>query len=284
MIRVRVLLAYLSLSSGVLACDPASDPSRISSVGGSITEILYLLGMQANVISVDTTSNFPAIAKEKPSVGYVRNISAEGVLSLKPTVIIGENDMGPKEVVTQLRKTGVELQVVKEEHSLGGVIRKLRCVASIVGRRSIADEILENDLNAKVLELKQLVRSNAARPLRVMFILSLQGGSPIVGGRGVSADGLISMAGGVNSVSFEGWKPVGPEAIIAAEPDVIIVTERGLKGYGTKEELLKHPSIRFTDAVVKDQILVMDGMATLGFGPRAVSSALRIAKQLSEFE
>ena len=70
------------------ACDKqAKDPSRIAVAGGSITEILYFLGEESRIVAVDITSNFPEAATSLPSIGYVRNLSAEGTLSLNPTLV-----------------------------------------------------------------------------------------------------------------------------------------------------------------------------------------------------
>ena len=104
-----LLVAVLS-SAAVEACEQAKDPSRIAIAGGSITEILYFLGEESRIIATDLTSTFPDEAQSFPSVGYVRGLSAEGILSLKPTLVLGEQDMGPEEVVKQLQKTSIDIR------------------------------------------------------------------------------------------------------------------------------------------------------------------------------
>ena len=264
----------------MIACETAIDASRITVAGGSITEILFMLEMEKNIVAVDTTSNYPAIAEDMPSIGYVRNVSAEGVLSLTPTVIIGEHDMGPPETLAQLKNSGIEHFVVEEVHTSEGIIDKFLCVARIIGRETMAREIVQEKLLVEINLLGKLIAKRAGPPPRVLFVLSMRSGFPIVGGQGVSADGFISMFGGVNSVKFEGWKPVGPEAIISADPDMIVITQRGLTNYGTLKEFKNHPYLRLTKAAKNNNILAMDGMEMLGFGPRTIDAAVAVAKQL----
>ena len=129
-------------------------------------------------------------------------------------------------------------------------------------------------------ELKLLTETNKKEPPKVMFILSMESGSPTVGGRDTSADGLIKMTGALNVMdSFEGWKPVSTEAIIQAKPDFILISERGLNSFGSIEKLGQHPSLVFTPAAKNNNIIAMDGMAMLGFGPRTISSAKDIAQK-----
>lgn len=274
------ILSFFALSPAVIACETAIDASRITVAGGSITEILFMLEMEKNIVAVDTTSNYPAIAKDMPSIGYVRNVSAEGVLSLTPTVIIGEHDMGPPETLAQLKNSGIEHFVVEEVHTSEGIIDKFLCVARIIGRETMAREIVQEKLLVEINLLGKLIAKRAGPPPRVLFVLSMRSGSPIVGGQGVSADGFISMFGGVNSVKFAGWKPVGPEAIISADPDMIVITQRGLTNYGTLQEFKNHPYLRLTKAAKNNNILTMDGMEMLGFGPRTIDAAVAVAKQL----
>ena len=86
------LLSPSALTSRALA----QTPERIVVVGGVITEVLYALGLQDTIAGVDSTSQFPSEAlRDKANVGYVRALSAEGVLSLKPSIVIAINGAGP---------------------------------------------------------------------------------------------------------------------------------------------------------------------------------------------
>tara|TARA_B100001027_G_scaffold114679_1_gene79147 strand:+ start:143 stop:601 length:459 start_codon:yes stop_codon:yes gene_type:complete len=135
MIKFVIFFSFLLLNKFSFAdCTKAKDASRIVVAGGSITEILFFLNESQNIVAVDTTSNYPIDAKSYPSIGYVRALSTEGVLSLNPTLIIGENDMGPENVLEQLKKTKIELRVLDEKNSIKGIEDKISCIASILGK------------------------------------------------------------------------------------------------------------------------------------------------------
>ena len=264
----------------IYSCNQADDSSRVTIAGGSLTEIVYLLEQENKLVAVDITSNFPEEAKQLPSIGYVRALSAEGVLSLSPSLILGEDDTGPPTVMEQLSRVGIQIEIIPEENSTDGIIKKVKCVAEILGvDKNTKDKTLAI-LNADAKELKLLTEMNKKESPKVMFILSMESGSPTVGGRDTSADGLIKMTGAVNVMdSFEGWKPVSTEAIIQAKPDFILISERGLNSFGSIEKLGQHPSLVFTPAAKNNNIIAMDGMAMLGFGPRTISSAKDIAQK-----
>ena len=275
---IKFLPLLVLFSVGIKsACDKALDPSRITVAGGSITEIIYALEQDEKLVAVDITSNFPKQASELPSIGYVRALSAEGVLSLSPSLILGENDMGPAAVMEQLSRVGIDIKIIPEENTADGIIDKVSCVANILDMSDYDKNLVLNDLRNEVNDLHSIVKSNQS-PKKVMFILGMESGSPTVGGKGTSADGFIKMTGGINVMnSFEGWKPVSTESIIEASPDFIIISNRGLSSFKTVEKLGQHPTLIFTPASKQNNIIAFDGMAMLGFGPRTISSAKEVA-------
>ena len=275
---IKFLPVLVLFSAGInSACDKAMDASRITVAGGSITEIIYALEQDEKLVAVDITSNFPKQASELPSIGYVRALSAEGVLSLSPSLILGENDMGPAAVMEQLSRVGIDIKIIPEENTADGIIDKVSCVANILDMSDYDKNLVLNDLRHEVNDLYSIVKSNQS-PKKVMFILGMESGSPTVGGKGTSADGFIKMTGGINVMnSFEGWKPVSTESIIEASPDFIIISNRGLSSFKTVEKLGQHPTLIFTPASKQNNIIALDGMAMLGFGPRTISSAKEVA-------
>ena len=275
---IKFLPVLVLFSAGInSACDKAMDASRITVAGGSITEIIYALEQDEKLVAVDITSNFPKQASELPSIGYVRALSAEGVLSLSPSLILGENDMGPAAVMEQLSRVGIDIKIIPEENTADGIIDKVSCVANILDMSDYDKNLVLNDLRHEVNDLYSIVKSNQS-PKKVMFILGMESGSPTVGGKGTSADGFIKMTGGINVMnSFEGWKPVSTESIIEASPDFIIISNRGLSSFKTVEKLGQHPTLIFTPASKRNNIIALDGMAMLGFGPRTISSAKEVA-------
>ncbi|WP_161787605.1 heme/hemin ABC transporter substrate-binding protein [Pseudohaliea rubra] len=274
-------LAFLGsclLATGVAALEcsqPAPDPSRIAVAGGSLAEILYALGEEARIVAVDRTATYPVAARELPQIGYVRNLSAEGLLSLQPTLVLGEHDMGPPAVVDQLSALGLDLLVVPERFDAEGVAAKIRCVAAAVGRAAAGEALVAETLAGAV------TAPAAPDAPRGMVLLGLRGGSPVAAGRDTSGSGLLAMAGVRNALEgFEGWKPVSEEAMALAAPAFIVVPERGVADAGGLDALLAHPALRLTPAAQAGRVITMDGMAMLGFGPRTVATAARLRKQL----
>ena len=279
---INLLCILLLMTGQSFACDSSEDSSRIAIGGGSITEILYFLGDEEKIVAVDVTSNYPESAKSLPSIGYVRNLSTEGILSLSPTLVIGEDDMGPTEVIAQIKNTGIDIISVEEQHTSHGILAKIRCVANVLGSQEKAESLIQEQLLPVIQRLETQAEQVERRRQSVLFILSMNAGSPIVAGNNVSANGLIEMLGARNSmISFDGWKPANIEAIISAAPDVILISSRGLEGIGDLSELRNHPTLRLTPAAQTGKIFAMDGMALLGFGPRTLSTALTLAEKIN---
>ena len=261
-------------------CSPAKDPSRIAVAGGSITEIIYLLKKDSQIIAVDTTSNYPKQTSLLPSIGYVRNLSAEGLLSLKPTLILGEHDMGPPEVMNQVEKVSVEVKRIEERQSAMGIVEKFDCIAKILNVQVSESKYLKANLLTFASNLEEIRR--VARPgPRVALILNFIDGSPILAGKDTSGDGVLKMVGATNVFSdIDGWKPATRESLLARNPDYLVITDRGLKAQGGMAGLEKNPALRLTSAIKESNVHALDGMALLGFGPRTLETAILLSKKL----
>lgn len=275
--------ALLAAALGLLgwpaanACDEAADSTRIAVAGGSITEIVYFLGAEARLVAVDTTSNFPAAAEALPSIGYVRALSAEGLLSLEPTLVLGENDMGPPEVMAALERTGLPIVRVAEVHTAAGIVAKVRCVAAILGLADHAEALIEAQLAPAVAALAALAPSAT----RAVVLLGIRDGAPIGAGTDTSAHGVLAMAGAQNALAdFEGWKPVSLEAMANGGADFVVMPKRGATAAGGAAAVLRHPAIAPSLRGREDRLILMDGMALLGFGPRTLQAALELAMRL----
>ena len=284
MIKFVIFFSFLLFDKFSFAnCSKAKDTSRIVVAGGSITEILFFLNESKNIVAVDTTSNYPEDAKNYPSIGYVRALSAEGVLSLNPTLIIGENDMGPENVLEQLKKTKIELRVLDEKNSVKGIQDKVSCIASILGKNK--DDNFEKNISLEksVSKLKVISKANSKKNIRGLVILMMQGTSPVVAGRNTSGGDFLKMIGSKNTMSsFEGWKPAGKEAILLSNPNFILITKRATKSYGSLNSFLKESGIEMTEAARTQNVFSLDGMSFLGFGPRTINSGLEISDKIYE--
>src|ERR1700678_899375 len=196
------LLTFISLS--VLTPPSARsgesqpiDSSRIVSIGGAVTETIYALGLEGRIVGVDTTSLSPPEAlKRAPNVGYMRALSAEGILSLKPSWVIAIDGSGPPAALKLVSDTGVPLTMIHDDPSPDGVAAKIETIGKLLGAEEKA-VTLANETRAR-FALVEHMRPQTAKLPRVLFILSLQNGRPMVGGRGTAADAIIRLAGGAN--------------------------------------------------------------------------------------
>lgn len=251
----------------------AQAPERIVASGGVITEVVYALGQQDKLVGVDSTSQFPAQAlKDKADIGYVRALSAEGILSLKPTRVIAIEGSGPPGAVALVKEAGVRLDYVTDDTSPEGVVGKIEQIGRLVGAAEPA-KVLAARTRAGFDQLASLREALPTRR-RVLFVLSLQNGRTLVGGRNSTADAIIKLAGGINVAdAIEGFKPMGDEAIMAAAPDIIVMMNNGGDHLTTPEQLFALPAFSRTPAAARRNLVAMDGLYLLGFGPRTPAAA-----------
>lgn len=270
-------LLMLGLTAGIaaagirpLAATPG--PRRIVAAGGVVTEILYALGLEDRIVGVDATSLHPARAlTDKPNIGYVRALSAEGVLSLAPDLVIAIDGAGPPDALRLVAEAGVRVERIAEDTTIAGVSARIRTIGRLVGQSEAAEALaagVERDFAA-------LARDRAALPAarRVLFVLSLQNGRALVGGRGSSADAIIGYAGAVNAAErVEGYKPLTDEGIIEAAPDVVLMMASGNHAVPA-DEIFAQAAFAATPAARTRALVTMDGLYLLGFGPRAPAAA-----------
>lgn len=257
----------------------AYDSSRIVSIGGSITEILYALGLQQKIVAVDTTSLYPPDAlKDKPNVGYMRQLSAEGVLALSPTLILAIEGSGPKETLDVLHQAKVPFVSVPDTFTGDGIIDKIDTIARVIGapeRGACLAGVVRRDL-AAVDAMRGQIRQRAA----VAFILSLANGRPMIAGRGTAADGIIAMAGARNAFDdVDGYKTVTDEAVVAAKPEAVLAMQSGEHAMSAGT-VFSQPAWAMTPAAASKNLIIMDGLYLLGFGPRTARAARDLALRL----
>ncbi len=268
-ILISLAISMLLLNHPVVS----AQTQRIVSADGSLTEIVFALGREALLVGVDTTSGFPVQATRLPQIGYKRNISAEGVLSLEPKVLIATQDSGPDNVLRQIEAAGVEVLRYSAEPSLNAVREKILLVAKLVDRQAQGEQLWQRIEQNVVVARRNF--SPIENRVRVLFVLSMASGSPVVSGTHTQAAEMIHLAGGVNAaVGFTGYKSMPIEAVIAAQPDIILMMDR-TGDHGSSKTLLQGPGFNMTPAGRAQRLVTMDGMKMLGFGPR-------IAEAISE--
>ncbi|SEQ37022.1 iron complex transport system substrate-binding protein [Devosia sp. YR412] len=269
--------ALLTLSLGLSGASaqelkPFADTSRLVSIGGSLTEIIYALGEEGKLVARDQTALFPEAALTLPDVGYMRQLAPEGVLSVSPSALLVIEGSGPPEALEVLSHAGVEYQTVPESYSADGVLVKIRAVGQALG---VADKA-----EAFAAEIEQQFAELAARtdvvtePKRVLFILSAEGGKIQASGTGTAADGIIALSGAVNAIDeYSGYKALTEEAIIDAAPDVILMMDRGGDHGASDADLAANPAIALTPAGQNHAFHRIEGAYLLGFGPRTAAAA-----------
>lgn len=269
--RATVLAVAIAAAAAPLSAQENYDTSRVVTIGGSLTEIIYALGEEERLVARDTTSVYPQAALALPDVGYIRQLSPEGVLSVNPTLIIALEGSGPPDAVDVLRKASIPLIDVPDAHDRNAVLEKIRIVGEVLGVEDKA-KVLADKADAEMKAVEAEVAKIAERK-KVLFVLSLQGGRILSSGTGTAANGIITLAGGDNVITeFTGYKQLTDEAVIAAAPDVVLVMDRGGDHATRVADLLAHPAIATTPAARDERIISIDGSYMLGFGPRTASA------------
>jgi iron complex transport system substrate-binding protein len=246
----------------------SSKAMRLISIGGALTEIIYLLKSDDELVGVDTTSIYPAEASRLPNVGYARSLSSEGILALRPTQLIATEDAGPPIVLRQIINSGIPLSILPSGHQFIDVINRVRTIGRLVHKTDAA-EVLASRLLLEWNTTQKRVAHSKLNNTRVLFILSQNPTQLMVGGEKTSAAAMIAYAGACNAISgFSGFKPLTPEAVIAANPDVLLLTDQGMKAVGGIRGVLGFPGISQTRAGREQKVVSLEAMYLLGFGPR----------------
>ncbi len=276
LLRLATVAATAAL---VLAGAAAAAETRIVTLGGSVTEIVYALGAGERVIAVDTTSYHPVATHGLPKVGYLRQLSAEGILSVRPDLIVGLEEAGPPQTLVQLRDSGTRLQLLPDRFTADGVTAKIRAVAATLGMAE-RGETLAAGVAADLSQIESILAGVRRRP-KVLFLLATSRGAPLASGSETAADAMIHLAGGTNAVSgYRGYKPLSVESAVAAAPDLVLMMQQSVDTLGGVEAVLALPSIAATPAGKARRVFAFDGLYLLGFGPRTAHAVSEVARLL----
>lgn len=280
--KAALAAASAILLSLPLAAGAEGKEERIVTLGFDVTELVFALGAGDQVVGVDASSLYPAEATRLPKVGYYRKIGAEGVLSLRPSLVVASAMAGPEAALDQLRAAGVRIVSVNEVSDLGSARERITTLAKALDRAEAGKALLaklDEELGAAAA-LREKVK--AASP-RVLFLFSPTPAVLNVGGKETVASQVIALAGGALAVdSFEGYRPISTEALVAAKPDVLLVTERTLASLGGAEKVWEVPGIGLTPAAKGRKLVVLDDALLLGMGPRVGEAVSALARELIE--
>ncbi|MGW6733823.1 heme/hemin ABC transporter substrate-binding protein [Streptomyces sp. NPDC055013] len=245
------------------------DASRILPLNGGVAEIVFTLGLGDRVVGRDITATF-AEAKRLPQVTKAHDVSAESVLSLRPTVVLADTDTGPKEAIDQIRDAGVPVVVLDPADELADVTTRTTRIAEALGVPG-AGKALDERMRGELAAARATV-PEGSRP-KVAF-LYLRGSAAVylIGGKGSGADSLIEAAGAVDAGKEAGldkpFTPITSEALVRAQPDVILMMTKGLESVGGVDGLVKIPGIGETPAGMDRRVVDMEDGVLLGYGPR----------------
>nr|WP_241693825.1 ABC transporter substrate-binding protein [Pseudomonas sp. OTU750018] len=269
-----------------MAAEPL--PQRWISSGGSLSEWVVALGGESRLVGVDSTSQHPESLRALPSIGYQRQLAAEGMLTLRPDMLIGSEEMGPPPVLAQLRGAGVLVEMLSSKADLSSLQASLQRIGTLLGEPQRADQAFAAYQQRLQQQADWLVNAQhqQAAP-SVLLLLGHAGGSPMAGGKDTSADWLIERAGGRNLASHSGYKAMSTEALLALDPEVVIIADRSLSGDAAREALLQqNPALAATRAARNQRLLMLDPTLLVGgLGPRlpaglaALSAAFYPASQ-----
>jgi len=274
------LIAFLGTI--VISCNQTNKTEeteiRIVSLSGVITETLYTLGYQDNIVGVDVTSTFPENSKEKAQdLGHVSKISIESLVELRPTLILASNKDINEELTEKIRHAKIELKIIEHEHSIEGAKKIVKNIAEILGNTKIdyvsIIEKIDNDLVKRIdLEITP----------KVLFVYARGAGTMLVAGKNTPMAKMIELAGGKNATDdFEDFKPFTPEGLVEANPDYILFFTSGLQSIGGIEGVLQIPGVSETNAGKNRKIIDMDGALLSAFGPRTGKAVSRLNSLLS---
>jgi iron complex transport system substrate-binding protein len=278
--RINSLLACAGMLLSQMALADAL-PQRWVSAGGAFSEWVVALGGEGKLVGVDSTSQHPRSLHSLPSIGYQRALAAEGILALKPDILVGSAEMGPPPVLAQLKAAGVRIELLSASPDVPSLQHNLTELGQLLGKPSEAQALMadyQQRLEQQAAWVRQAQQQNPAP--RVLLVLSHAGASLQAAGKDTLAAWMIERAGGKNLTEHNGYKPVSNEAMLALDPQVIIFAGAKLEGDGARAALLEqNPILAQTSAGREGRVLVIDPTLLVGgLGPRVPDALNTLSK------
>lgn len=258
---------------------------RIISLNGTLTELLYEMGVGEQIVGVDVTSTYPEAVQTKTNLGHARQLNAEAILALKPTMILVDEKGSQSPVIETLKNSGVAVGIVVVPQTLEGSLEAAQQLEQLLGV-DLNTKALEAKINTNKQAIAAILDAQATRP-KVLFIYARGTQTLMIAGENTFAEKMIQLAGGTLAVEgIEDFKPLTPEALLQSQPEVILMFNSGLKSMAEEgadnalEQLLEIGAIAQTPAGRNKKVITMEGLYLSGFGPRASDAALELAQQL----
>lgn len=244
--------------------------SRIVSLSGDFTEILFELGAGDRVVAVDVTTTHPEAASEIPVIGFGQDLAPEPVIAMQPDLVLANELTGPPETIDQLRAAGIPVVVLESGSSLQAPIHKIQAISTLTGLDE-AGATLAGRVQSEIDAALELADRAGTEP-RVAFVYTRGPQLLLLFGQGMATNAMIEGAGAIDvgaETGVFGAQPLTPEAIVAAAPDVIVLPEAGFAALGGAEAFLGVPGIAETPAGAAERFMVYDEAYFFNLGPRA---------------
>ncbi len=278
----RVLRIYAAMLVVVpLACGrgTTSDGPRVVGVSKQINEFLYEIGAQDVLVARDLTSIYPPAIRSLPSVGYHRALSAEGIISMRPTMLLTDGNLGPDAVVEQVKKVGIPVVIMSPGSTVDSAQALMAQLGERFGRKNATDSVIaawQHGMDEAIADSARW--TGAPKPRVLVMHFGQLNNSYLALKRGSAADRIIGWAGGENAVdSVGGMMRLTPELIARAAPDVIIATDVGFDRMGSEDKFASLPGVALTPAAKSGRIYRVDETEVMYFGPRTPASIRKVA-------
>lgn len=258
-----------------------TDTSRIVTLTGDLTEIVYELGLGDRVVAVDVTTTYPEQAAALPVIGFAQQLAPESILAFEPTLILADQTVGPPEAIEQLRGVGIPVVVLETQTTLDGVATKITQVAEILGETE-AGAALASEVASEIAETTDAVERGSGPRVAYVYVRGPQ--TLLLFGAGMPTQAIIEGVGAIDTAAETGVfgaAPLTPEALVAAAPDVIVLPEAGLEALGGVEAFKAIPGVAETPAGATDRFLAYDEAFFFNLGPRTGDALAAFASDLS---
>ncbi|MBF7730427.1 heme/hemin ABC transporter substrate-binding protein [Pseudomonas sp. N040] len=263
------LFASVLLGLPAHAVEPAEQ--RWISAGGALSEWVVELGGADRLVAVDTTSRHLPQLQQLPVIGYQRQLAAEGILALAPDVLLGSEEMGPLPVLEQLRAAGVQVEIMPASADMAVLQSNLQRLGELLGEPQRGAQAAADYAGRLQQQQRRTAQAAQQQPAPgVLLLLGHAGASPLAAGQASLGNWLIAQAGGHNLARHQGYKALSVEALVALDPEVLLIADRSLQGEAARVALLQqNPALASTRAVRDGRVLLVDPTLLVGgLGPR----------------
>jgi len=272
---IRFIILFIFL---IQAGKVAQAQQRVITAGSAITETVCALGDCDKIVASDRTSLYPAQIQQLPSIGYRSGINAEGILSLKPTLIIAEKEYVEEAVLQQLASGNVKLVIVERRLTFDDIKKAILQIGQALGKDAEAKKLVAKN-EAEMAEAKGWLKRATSSP-KALCIYNRGTSTTSIAGDETFGE-ILKYVGATNAVSgITGYKPLNTEALIAADPEYLVMLSSGFESLGGMDGVLKVAGVAQTTAGRKKQIIVIDALKLTNFGPRFGETVKELVQQL----